>query len=456
MEAGVFRRIMLRRAKLRPRSEFGGQSFGIRLRQGPGECPFSLWYEEDSANAYYFQRVFMEEGRRGMAILPRRTLAEPIRLTGPARRDAKTKRLIPRLKPGDIAVLAHEDLDEVAAKGLVEAKVKAVVNTRCSMTGRYPNRGPLLLLQAGIPVIDFDQGEGRDEGSKLFDVLRDGDSVTVAGDALYLRDRYLGRGDVLTEQAIAKRMALAGANTVNELRIFFDNTLQYAMREKDFFLGPLPPLKLQTKIRGRHALVVVRGSTYREDLQTIAHYIREQKPVLIGVDGGADALLQAGFRPHLIVGDMDSVSDAALLCGAELLVHAYPDGDAPGLKRLQRLGLQADRYAAPGTSEDIAMLIAHELGAELIVAVGTHTNMVDFLEKGRKGMASTLLTRLRVGPKLVDAKGVSQLYQTRVSWKALLMVAFAALIPVAVLAAVNPLVRNILRILYWKIKLLFV
>ncbi|WP_018132826.1 putative cytokinetic ring protein SteA [Effusibacillus pohliae] len=388
-----------------------------------------------------------------MAILPQRASAGQVRAAGPVRCDLKTKRLIPRLQPGEIAVLAHEDLDEIAAQGLIEARVAAVVNTRCSMTGRYPNRGPLLLLQAGIPLLDAEPEE--DSGQSLIDRVHDGDWMTILDGVLYVWDRYAGRAEVLTSGEIGRRMELAQSNAPTELRRFLDNTLQYAGREKDFFLGPLPVPDLQTRIRGKHVLVVVRGSTYREDLQAISHYIREQKPVLIGVDGGADALLQAGFRPHLIVGDMDSVSDAGLACGAELLVHAYLDGRAPGLQRIERLGLRAHKYPAPGTSEDIAMLVAHELGAELIVAVGTHTNMVDFLEKGRKGMASTLLTRLRVGPKLVDAKGVSQLYQTRVSWNGVLVVILATLLPVAVLAAVNPVVRNILRILYWKLKLLF-
>ncbi|GAX91901.1 putative cytokinetic ring protein SteA [Effusibacillus lacus] len=391
-----------------------------------------------------------------MATVSKLQRTEPVRAAGYVRCDTKTKHLIPRLRPFEIAILAHEDLDEIAAKGLIEARVSAVVNTRCSMTGRYPNRGPLLLLQAGIPLLDMVENDIDDEVPSLLDVVQDGDFMTIIGGSLYVQDRYAGQGKMVTLEEIGQRMAIARMNSSTELHRFLDNTLQHAAREKDFFLGPLPVPDLKVRIQGRHALVVVRGSTYQEDLQTIAHYIKEQKPVVIGVDGGADALLQAGFHPDLIVGDMDSVTDKALTCGAELLVHAYTDGRAPGLKRVQSLGLKAHIYAAPGTSEDIAMLVAHEMGASLIVAVGTHTNMIDFLEKGRKGMASTLLTRLRVGPKLVDAKGVSQLYQTSMTWKSLAVVMVASLIPVAVLAAVNPVVRNILRILYLKLKLLFV
>jgi uncharacterized membrane-anchored protein len=390
-----------------------------------------------------------------MAFLPQRAPAGNVRVAGPVRCDPKTKHLIPRLQQGDIAVLSHQDLDEIAASGLIEARVAAVVNTCCSMTGRYPNRGPLLLLQAGIPLFDLEEEDKDDEMPGLLDLVQDGDYMTVIDGGVYVRDRYAGCGKALTAEEIGKRMKLAQANSSEEMRRFLDNTLQHAMQEKDYFLGMLPSLSLRTKIQGRHVLVIVRGRTYREDLQAITHYIREQKPVLIGVDGGADALLQAGFRPDLIVGDMDSVSDSALASGAELIVHAYQDGRSPGMKRIERLGLHAHQYASPGTSEDIAMLIAHKLGADLIVAVGTHTDMVDFLEKGRKGMSSTLLTRLRVGPKLVDAKGVSQLYQTGVSWSSVLIVFLAALLPIAMIAAANPVVRNILRIFYWKLKLLF-
>ena len=160
---------------------------------------------------------------------------------------------------------------------------------------------------------------------------------------------------------------------------------------------------------------MVRGYHYKEDLQTLRHYIREYRPVLIGVDGGADALIEAGYKPDLIVGDMDSVSDATLRCGAEIVVHAYRDGSAPGLERVRKLGVEPVVFPATGTSEDVAMLLADDKGAALIVAVGTHATLVEFLDKGRSGMASTFLTRLRVGGKLVDAKGVSRLYRSRIS-----------------------------------------
>jgi uncharacterized membrane-anchored protein len=369
-----------------------------------------------------------------------------VRLAGVVRCDRKTKQLVKRLQPGEIAVIQHVDLDEVAAGGLISAKVKAVINTAASISGRYPNLGPLKLVKAGIVLLD-------QAPSELMTELAEGAEIQLIDNLIVHGDGVIGRGQLLDEEAVLARMARAMINVRTELGQFVENTLSYAQREKQFFLSELPALKLKTQCAGQHVLVVVRGPTYKEDLRAIKTYIRDLKPVLIGVDGGADALLEVGFRPHLILGDMDSVSDEALLCGAELIVHAYPDGRAPGLERIERLGLAAHTYPAPGTSEDVAMLVAHEQGAELIVAVGTHSNMIDFLEKGRRGMASTVLTRMRIGNKLVDAKGVSLLYHRAADWKAACLVFLSALVPIGVLAWLNPITRHFLRVIWWNVKL---
>jgi uncharacterized membrane-anchored protein len=166
-------------------------------------------------------------------------------------------------------------------------------------------------------------------------------------------------------------------------------------------------------------------------------YIREFKPVLIGVDGGADALVEAGYTPDIIIGDMDSVTDDVLRCGAEVIVHAYPDGRAPGLARVHQLGVSAVTFPAAATSEDLAMLLADEKGASLLVAVGTHATLVEFLDKGRGGMASTFLTRLKVGGKLVDAKGVSRLYRQNISGSSLLLLVLSAIAAMASAVAVS-------------------
>lgn len=371
-----------------------------------------------------------------------------VRLQGTVRADRKTKQLIKRLKPGEIALIHHVDLDEVAADGLIEAKVKAVVNTAPSISGKYPNIGPLKLVKAGIVLLD-------NAPADLMTRLDEGTNVTLIDNLITVGDNVLGKGQVLDEELVLAQMARAMSNIRVELGHFVENTLTYAQKEKGFFLSELPGLDLQTPLEGRHVLVVVRGPSYKEDLRAISTYIRDMKPALIGVDGGADALLEAGFRPDIIVGDMDSVSDQALGGGAELIVHAYPDGRAPGMERLQALGLQGHAYPAPGTSEDVAMLLAHEKGAELIVALGTHSNMIDFLEKGRRGMSSTVLTRMRIGNKLVDAKGVSLLYNRTLDWQAACGVIAAALVPIAVLAWLNPVTRSFLRMVYLHIKWLF-
>ena len=343
----------------------------------------------------------------------------PAQVEGKALVDRRTKDMIRRLEPGDIAVIDHADLDRVAADGLIEAGVVAVVNAAASISGRYPNGGPIRVVRAGIPLLD-------NAGKDLLDRVREGDTLRIIDGEIWRGDELLATAKVLTESDIEAAMEDARAAIGVELEHFADNTLEYIRREARLTFEPLTLPPLHTKFVGRHALVVVRGHDYRSDLAALRPYIREYHPVLIGVDGGADALHEMGYKPHMIVGDMDSVGDEVLNCGAEVVVHAYPDGRAPGLTRVQDLGIDAVTFPALGTSEDIAMLLADEKGASLIVAVGTHATLVEFLDKGRGGMASTFLTRLRLGGKLVDAKGVTRLYRSRISAAALLILVLAA------------------------------
>ncbi|HHX74431.1 MAG TPA: hypothetical protein GX699_05970 [Firmicutes bacterium] len=367
-------------------------------------------------------------------------------IKGPARAGRRTKTLAERLEPGDIAIIDHRDLDELAARSLADRRVKAVINAAASISGKYPNNGPQVLWQAGIFHLDL-------AGDGLFAAVRDGDRLTVRGNEIWRNNELLATGRVVDGELIAEQMRLAEKNLDSLLGAFVQNTLDYALREKELILGGLEFPRLNTSFAGRHALVVVRGKSYREDLRAIKHYLDEIKPVLVAVDGGADALLEYGYIPDLLVGDMDSVSDAALCRARERVVHAYPDGYAPGMERIRRLGLDARVMRAPGTSEDIALLLAYEGGARLIAAVGTHSNMIDFLEKGRKGMASTFLVRLKVGNRLVDARGVSQLYRHRVSGRSLLLLTLAAGIPALVMACANPTVRHLFRLLALRVRL---
>jgi uncharacterized membrane-anchored protein len=319
--------------------------------------------------------------------------------------------------------------------------VAAVVNAAPSTSGRYPNLGPAILLAAGIPLVD---GVGRD----VFGQVKEGARVRVLDDQLLADDgTVLAKGTLQDHASVAAATEEARAGLSAQLEAFAANTMEYMRRERALLLDGVGVPDVATELEGRHVLVVVRGYDYKQDLAALRSYIRDYRPVLVGVDGGADALLEAGYVPDMVVGDMDSVSDEALTGGAEVVVHAYPDGRAPGLRRVQDLGVEAITFPAAATSEDIALLLADEKGASLIVAVGTHATLVEFLDKGRGGMASTFLTRLRVGGKLVDAKGVSRLYRSRISTTALVVLVVAALLAIGSALAVSTVGRVYLDLL---------
>jgi uncharacterized membrane-anchored protein len=340
-------------------------------------------------------------------------------IVGRARVDRRTKELVKRLRPGEVAIIDHRDLDRVAGDALVEAGAAAVVNASPSISGRYPNGGPIRVVRAAIPLVD-------DVGKGVMAAVAEGDLVEVDGGTVRARGEVIATGTVLDAAGIEAAMEAARSRIGLELERFAENTLEYVRQEAQLTFLPLclPPLK--TDFQRRHALVVVRGHDYREDLRHLRGYIREHRPVLIGVDGGADALLEVGLKPDIIIGDFDSVSERALGTGADLIHHVHPDGRAPGRDALQGWGVPYEEFVVEGTSEDAGMLLAYEAGAQLIVAVGTHATMVEFLDKGRGGMSSTFLTRLRLGPVLVDAKGVSQLYEGRVRTADLVLLIGAA------------------------------
>ncbi|NLO22108.1 MAG: hypothetical protein GX119_08930 [Syntrophomonadaceae bacterium] len=369
-------------------------------------------------------------------------------LKGRARMDRRTKNLVKRLKRSDIAIIDHDDIDEVAANSLIDIRPQAIINAAVSITGRYPARGVYKILKAGIPVLD-------EVGEDIFRRVREGMYLEIKGNAVYWGEGLIAEGQLITMEDVEIKLNQASQNIQQELDRFVENTLEYAKKEKDILLGTIEIPIIDTPMLNHHVLIVVRGSSYKEDLKTISSYIQEEQPVLIGVDGGADALLEFGLTPDIIVGDMDSVSDEALACGAEIIVHAYADGSAPGLERVESMGIKAKIFPMPGTSEDVAMIIAWEEGASLIVAVGTHSNMVDFLEKGRKGMGSTFLIRLKVGSILVDARGVSQLYQHSLHRRYLLQLFAGALVPILIILWVSPATKPLFQILLLQFKLLF-
>jgi uncharacterized membrane-anchored protein len=341
------------------------------------------------------------------------------RVVGVARVGPRTKDLAKRIGKGEIAVIDHRDLDRIAAESLLAAGVAAIVNADQSISGRYPNGGPERVVAAHVPLLDA-------VGSAVMEKVRDGEIVELRDDALWCNGEKFAVGELLTADEIEHRMEDARLRIGTELRSFARNTLEYIDKEAERTFEPLvlPPLK--TKVSGRHALVVVRGLDYERDLRALRAYIREYRPVLIAVDGGADALIDDGRTPDIIIGDFDSLTPVAMHCGAELIHHVHPDGRAPGLEKLRAAGVRYERFVTEGTSEDAALLLAFEAGADLIVAVGTHATMVEFLDKGRRGMASTFLTRLRLGPVLVDAKGVSRLYQGRIRRRDMVLLVVSA------------------------------
>ncbi len=372
-------------------------------------------------------------------------MASFVEFTGRARLDKRTKHLVKRLTPDDVAIIDHTDLDRVSAEELVESGVRVVVNIAPSQSGRYPNPGPLVLVRGGVRLIDA-------PGAELFDSVSDGELVTVRGGGLFRNGTCLASGRILAEHELEAAVEQGRERVTEALEEFAENTMRYLREEGSVLAGELAFPMLKTRFRDRHALVVARGPGFKRDLRMVRPYVRDFKPVLVAVDGGADALLEAGYRPDVIVGDMDSVSDGALRSGAELVCHAYRGGDAPGAARLDGLGLPYHTVEAPGISEDAALLLAHDKGAELIVAVGTHLNLTEFLERNRRGMSSTFVTRLKVGEILVDAKGVSRLVSRGPGLWPLLAVVLAGLAAIFVAVIVSPALRNLVELIASRVQ----
>ncbi|MGO9447219.1 MAG: putative cytokinetic ring protein SteA [Solirubrobacteraceae bacterium] len=372
-------------------------------------------------------------------------------VTGPARLGRRTKLLVRHLSSGDVAVIDHLDIDRVSAEELIAAGTAAVLNCRPSSSGSYPNLGPQLLVQAGVHLVDLPD-------DSLFELLCDGEAITVR-DAQVLRgDRLVAEGVVLDLARVRTETEARRREVGEALERFARNTIEHMREERELLAGRIDLPRFDTDFRDRSALVVVRGVDHQHDLRALRPFIRDMRPVLVAVDGGTEALLQEGLCPDMIVGDMDSAGEAALLRaydrGAELVVHSYSDGRAPGRARLDELGLPYKLVPAPGTSQDVAMLLAAEKGARLIVSVGSPFNLLEFLDRNREGMSSTFLTRLRIGEILVDAKGVSRLYHPRPGLTPLLVVIAAGLIALIAVVAMTPALRDVAELLWLRLQLL--
>ena len=373
-------------------------------------------------------------------------MTAPRVVRGQARLGKRTKQLVKRLRPGDIAIIDHADIDRVSGEDLVRSGVEAVVNCAPSTTGTYPNMGPLLLVQAGIHLVEVLE-------ENLFEALRDGDAIELEGGEVRRNGAVVGHGRVLEPADVLARHEALRQDIGEALEAFARNTVEHMVEERELLSGKIELPGFETDFRDRPVLVVVRGVYHQRDLKALRPYVRDVRPVIVAVDGGAEAVRQEGFSPDMIVGDMDSVSDSTLGCGAELVVHAYADGRAPGRERLESLGLPYKVVPAPGTSQDIAMLLAAEKGANLIVSVGSQLNLIEFLDKSRRGMSSTFLTRLRLGELIVDAKGVSRLYQPRPGVAPIALLAVVGVATLVLALAVTP-VGDVLDLLWLELRLL--
>jgi uncharacterized membrane-anchored protein len=360
----------------------------------------------------------------------------------------RTKLLVRHLQRGDIAVIDHLDIDRVSAEELIAAGAAAVLNCRSSSGGSYPNLGPQLLVEAGIHLVDLPD-------DSLFERVSDGETITVRDEQVLRAEGVLASGEVLDLARVRAETDARRREIGEALERFAHNTIEHMREERELLAGRIDLPRFATDFRDRSALVVVRGVGHQRDLRALRPFIRDMRPVLVAVDGGAEALLEAGLCPDMIVGDMDSAGESALRCGAELVVHSYPDGRAPGRARLDELGVSYKLVPAPGTSQDVAMLLAAEKGARLIVAVGSQFNLVEFLDRNREGMSSTFLTRLRIGEILVDAKGVSRLYHPRPGLTPLLVVIAAGLIAMIAVVWMTPALRDVVDLLWLKLQLLF-
>jgi uncharacterized membrane-anchored protein len=385
--------------------------------------------------------------RRLPALLSRRNGHGSVEaVEGTARLGRRTKHLVKRLAPGDVAVIDHVNIDRIAAEELIASGVRAVINASPSSNGRYPNAGPLLLAQAGVSLIDAEQGDP-------FELIADGNRVTVVGGRVLGGGRELLRGRLLEVEELERQRDEQLQRVDEALAEFAENTVAHVRQETDLLTGSVEFPPTAATFRDRHVLIVIRGDRHRRDLKALRAYIRDVHPIVVAVDGGADGVLEAGMKPDVILGDMDSAGDEALCCGAELIVHAYPDGSAPGRLRLLDMGLAHTVLPAAGTSEDVAMLMAYEKGAALIVSVGAHFNLIEFLDRKRGGMSSTFLTRLRIGEKLVDAKGVSRLYNPSSPFGPLVLFLAAFAILVAIVVITSPALNDLVQLVWLKIKI---
>ncbi|MEU4742098.1 putative cytokinetic ring protein SteA [Actinosynnema sp. NPDC023658] len=360
-----------------------------------------------------------------------RTNHEQPGVTGVARVDRRSGDLLRRLGPGDVAVLDHVDIDRRTAEALVHAGVVGVVNASPSISGRFPNLGPELLVEAGVVLVDG-------VGTAVLRELKEGARLRLHDGAVFVGGKEVARGVQQDAESIADAMIEAKAGMAAQLEAFSANTTEFLRRERALILDGVGVPELYVPMRDRQVLVVAGGPRHAEELRALRKYVREHRPVLIGVDAGADTLHEAGYKPDVIVGDPDAIGTETLRAGSEVVVPAQVDGHAPGLERIQDLGIGAVTFPAAGNAEDLALLLAEAHGASLVVTVGLQAGLREFLDRGNAGSTpSTFLTRLKLGNKLVDSYAVATLHRSRISSGLVALLVLAAVVAMVTALAVS-------------------
>jgi uncharacterized membrane-anchored protein len=365
----------------------------------------------------------------------RRTRATaPAGVSGAARIDRQTRAIVKRARPGDIAIIDHVDIDRASASALVEARVAAVVNVAPSVSGRYPNLGPGLLLAAGVPLVDNVDPE-------VFSTVNDGDIIRVTGGEIFLGDDRIATGSPQDQDSVASSLEASKVGMATQLEALRANAMEYSTREWALLVDGRGVPATMTSFEGRHVIVVQRAYDYRGDLRSLKTYMRENGPLFVGVGEGAEVLLEAGYQPDVIVTDAEAadVSDATLRCGAEVVFCAASGDRTERLDRLERLGIDAKLFVTSGTGEDAALVLAHTQRAKLIVLAGSPRSLVELMDTGRAGMASSLVTRASSGASVVHANVVAQLYANRVRTWLVLVLILLGLCLVAAAIATTPI-----------------
>ncbi|UFN45249.1 putative cytokinetic ring protein SteA [Nocardioides okcheonensis] len=353
---------------------------------------------------------------------------------GTARLHRRTAALLGRLGPGDVAVLDHLDLDRETAQALVDAGVVGVVNAGPMISGRYANLGPQLLVEAGVVVVD-------NAGTEVFDRLKDGAGVRIHAGVVHAGDTLVATARELTPELVRSEMTAARSGLAAQLESFTHNSTEFLRREQDLLLHGHGVPRTQTSMAGRPVVVVVRSHGWEAELRGIKAFVREQRPVLIGVDHGADALASAGHRPDVVVvtgGTDDLPSGGVLRKARDVVVLVERDAPRSVTENFERMGIRPLRFETSATTEDAALLLAAAREPALVVGVGMHATLDEFLDRRRTGLASTFLTRLKLGPDLVDAAAIPRLYDGAVRPRHLLGAVVAGVLAVAAAISVTP------------------